>query len=141
MVDVDPERAGKLVSSMRESLGLLQELAEMTEGDFKSNRHLQSSAKYNFVTAIEAAIDLGNHVIAHNRFRAPEDYSDTFKVLSEEGILTPVFAEELGRMAKFRNRLVHVYWDVNIAELWRILQGKLQDFEKYLDAFSSPSSA
>lgn len=28
--------------------------------------------------------------------------------------------------------LVHIYWDVDVAEIWRILQSRLGDFEKYI---------
>jgi uncharacterized protein YutE (UPF0331/DUF86 family) len=45
--------------------------------------------------------------------RSPEDYGDTFKVLDEGGILDEEFATKLVSMARFRNRLVHLYWDVD----------------------------
>jgi uncharacterized protein YutE (UPF0331/DUF86 family) len=35
-------------------------------------------------------------------------------------------------MARFRDRLVHLYWDVDIAEVWKIIQTRLNDFEKYI---------
>jgi len=35
-------------------------------------------------------------------------------------------------MARFRNRLVHIYWDVDTAELRRILETRLGDFNRYL---------
>ncbi|MBW2312032.1 MAG: DUF86 domain-containing protein [Deltaproteobacteria bacterium] len=42
------------------------------------------------------------------------------------------FSLELEKMARFRNRLMHIYWDVDVAEIWRILQSRLGDFEKYI---------
>jgi uncharacterized protein YutE (UPF0331/DUF86 family) len=52
--------------------------------------------------------------------------------LAENGVLDPEFASELEKMAGFRNRLVHLYWDINIKEIWNILQTKLGDFEQYI---------
>jgi len=27
---------------------------------------------------------------------------------------------------------VHIYWDVDVAEVWKILQSRLEDFEEYI---------
>jgi len=77
--DVDPERIERLISSMREAGRLLQEIQGLPESEFKNDVHKQSSAKYNFIVAIEAAIDIASHLISKRGFRAPEDYADTFR--------------------------------------------------------------
>ncbi len=130
--EVDPERVEKLIGSMRESVRILHEIKASSEAEFKGDIHRQSSAKYNFIVAIEAAIDIANHLISKRGFRAPEDYADTFRVLADAGVLETNFAFELEKMARFRNRLVHIYWDVDVAEIWNILQSRLGDFEKYI---------
>ncbi len=132
----DTERMKKLISSIRQSVGLLQEIAELPEKTFGKDVHKQCSAKYNFITSIEAVIDLANHLISRNKLRAPEDYADTFAVLAESKIIKSNFSEELMKMARFRNRLVHLYWDIDIKDLYNILQTKLSDFDKFLKALS-----
>ena len=77
-----------------------------------------------------------SHVISRNGFRAPEDYSDTFRVMGEEGALTPDFANKLVHMAKFRNRLVHLYWEIDDMLIYELLNERLSDFKKFLDALS-----
>jgi len=52
---------------------------------------------------------MGNHIISQNGFHAPEDYADTFTVLGEYGVVGKKFVNELRNMARFRNRLVHIY--------------------------------
>lgn len=130
--DVDPEKIQKLVSSMRDSVRLISEIRNMPESEFTNDRHKQSSAKYNFIAAIEAAIDIANHLISKKGFRAPEDYADTFIVLAEAHVIDKEFSLDLAKMARFRNRLVHLYWDVDISEIWRIIQSRLGDFESYI---------
>ncbi len=132
MSSPDPERLGKLFGSMRESLALLSELRDLPPATFLADPHLQSSAKYNFTAAIEAAIDVASHIISRKALRAPEDYADTFEVLTEAGVVTPEFGNELKKMARFRNRHVHLYWDVETTELRRILETRLPDFERYV---------
>ena len=129
---IDPDRVERLIGAMRQACSILNELGGLDQTDFFKDRHKQSSAKYNFIVAIEAAIDLASHLISKKGFRAPEDYADTFRVLSEANVLNSNFALELEKMARFRNRLVHLYWDVDIKEVWRILQTRLQDFEDYI---------
>jgi uncharacterized protein YutE (UPF0331/DUF86 family) len=38
----------------------------------------------------------------------------------------------LRQMVSFRNRVVHLYWDVDDATVYRILQENLGDFETYV---------
>lgn len=130
--NVDPERIRRLIGSMRESVRILHEIKNLPELEFKGDIHKQGSAKYNFIAAIEAAIDIANHIISKKGFRAPENYADTFRTLAEAGIVKSRFSSELEKMARFRNRLVHIYWDVDIEEIWGILQSRLEDFEEYI---------
>jgi uncharacterized protein YutE (UPF0331/DUF86 family) len=137
MRSVDPERLEKLIGSMRGALLLLRELRDLPDATFLEDAHKQSSAKYNFTAAIEAAIDMASHLISRRGLRAPEDYADTFEVLSEAGIVDADFAVELKKMARFRNRLVHLYWDVDVMELRRILTSRLDDFETFISAIGA----
>ncbi len=77
-----------------------------------------------------------NHIISRNGYRVPEDYADTFRVMAEVGTITEDFSEELIKMAKFRNRLVHIYWEINDKQLYQILQNNLDDFKKLLDSIA-----
>jgi uncharacterized protein YutE (UPF0331/DUF86 family) len=56
-----------------------------------------------------------------DRLRVPEDYADTFSIIGEAGRFSKEFVEKLTRMARFRNRLVHIYWEVVIRFLAMIL--------------------
>ena len=62
--NVDPERIRRLIGSMRESVRILYEIKNLPELEFKGDIHKQGSAKYNFIAAIEAAIDIANHIIS-----------------------------------------------------------------------------
>lgn len=78
-----------------------------------------------------------NHVIAQNGFRVPEDYGDTFGVMAEAGAFKGEFTQQLKAMAKFRNRLVHLYWKVDDIQVYSILQNRLDDFKTFLDGLST----
>lgn len=126
------DKIRKITSEILSALEKLEDLKKLPQNDFLSDQHRLSSAKYNFIVTIEGAVDLCNHIIAANGFRTPEDYSDTFKVMSEHGAFDANFTQSLIQMAKFRNRLVHIYWDIDDPELYKILQTRLQDIRQFL---------
>ncbi len=41
------------------------------------------------------------------------------------------FTATLGQMAGLRNRLVHVYWEVDAEQIYEFLQQRLGDFDRY----------
>lgn len=132
----DQEKMVKLVSELRKSVGRLQSLAKLSRKGFLNDPDKIGSAKYHFVVAIEASIDMCNHIISRNGYRVPEDYGDTFKVMGEAGAFNTDFSEELKKMAKFRNRLVHLYWEVDDSQIYDILQSRLADFKKFLNSIA-----
>ena len=136
MPQFDQETMVKLVSELRKNVVRLQDLAKLSEADFLKDPDKIGSAKYHFIVAIESCIDMCNHVISRNGFRAPEDYGDTFRVMNEKGALKQDFADELVNMAKFRNRLVHIYLEVENKQVYEILQDRLDDFKKFIDSLS-----
>lgn len=128
----DQEKVTRLISELKKSQNLLKELTTLAEDAFLSDPHKVSSAKYNFIVAIESIIDISNHLISKNSFRVPEDYGDTFIVLAENNILPKDFANLLVKMARFRNRLVHLYWNIDANILFEIMQNNIKDFEIFL---------
>jgi uncharacterized protein YutE (UPF0331/DUF86 family) len=91
----DQEIMVRLITELRKSVARLRELSKLSMKEFLKDPDKIASAKYHFIVAIESCIDLCNHVIARNGFRAPEDYGDTFRVMSEVCALKPDFSDEL----------------------------------------------
>ncbi len=117
---------------MLSALQRLDDLGKISEAEFAADPHKVGSAKYNLIAAIEGTVDLSNHIISKNGFRTPEDYADTFRVMEERGVVDAEFAGSLTQMARFRNRLVHIYWDIDDLEIYRIIQTRLQDIRRFL---------
>lgn len=133
MLTFDRETITGFISQLNSSLHLLAELKSKDIEALTTDPHLLSSAKYNFIVAIEAVIDICNHLISKNGYRAPDGYGDTFVVLNEQGILSSSLVDDkLIKMARFRNRLVHQYWQIDSEYLYGILQNHLDDFTAFL---------
>lgn len=132
MLNFDQNVLIRIVGELRKSVQRLSALAGIAEDQFVTDADKVASAKYHFIVAIEACIDLCNHLISRNSFRVPEDYGDTFRVMAEVGALSPEFADVLVSMGKFRNRLVHIYWEVDDRQVHQLLCNRLQDFRRFL---------
>ena len=128
---VDKPKLDQMLSNLRRYVAVLRGLAAAPRAAFLSNPDKIGNAKYHFVIAIECCIDIANHVIASENYRFPKDNADSFIVLGEHGVLDRTFADSLGLMARFRNRLVHVYWDVEDRQVSEYLQQSLADFERF----------
>ena len=133
----DQEKMVKLTSELRNSAQRLSALGKLSREEFTGDPDKVGSAKYHLIVAIEICIDICTHLISRNGYRVPEDYGDTFMVMSEAGALDPAFSEELKKMAKFRNRLVHLYWQVDDKQVHDILQNRLGDLKRFLDAIAT----
>jgi len=131
----DKQRLTKLSSECLNALRRLRDLAELSPEDFQADPYKVAAAKYFLVVSIEAAIDMGNHVISLNKLRVPEDYAETFEIVGEVGRFPGEFIEKLKRMARFRNRLVHIYWEVDQAMLYEILSEDIRDIEEFMRRF------
>ena len=102
--------------------GVLRGLAATPREAFLGNADKIGNAKYHIVIAVECCIDIANHVIASENYRFPRDNADSFAVLVAEGILPGESREPLEAMARVRNRLVHLYWDVDDPRIHDYLQ-------------------
>ena len=74
------------------------------------------------LVAIQSAIDIATDIIAEKGLRRPETYRETFEILAEDGIIDTLLAKDLSDLAGFRNVIVHIYWDLDLAQVYEILQ-------------------
>ena len=134
---VDKPKLDQMLSNLRGYLQALKELAAVPKQAFLANRDKIGNAKYHFVIAIECCIDVANHVIASEGYRIPKDNADSLVVLVEEGVLSASKTESYRAMAAFRNRLVHLYWDVDDARVYDYLEDSLDDMESFARAIAA----
>jgi uncharacterized protein YutE (UPF0331/DUF86 family) len=122
------------IQEIRGALASLRVEAARPRDEFVADGQAVDATKYRLLVAIEAAVSICMHVSSRLTARTPESYADCFDGLRDAAILSPDLAERLGRMARFRNRLVHVYWRIDSERLWTILQEDLGDLEAYMAA-------
>ena len=122
------------VSKIRESVGRLVALAALSEKAFTSDADACAIAERHLQVAIQAVIDIGNHVVADLDLGTPSDYKDIFVLLAKHRVVSTPLAKKLAAMAGLRNVLVHDYMKVDLGLLYRTLRRDLGDFERFVGA-------
>ncbi len=126
---VDPDRVRRLLGSLSDYRDRLAELREMETDAYVREQAL--AGRYLVQVSAQSCIDIANHVIASEGWRVPADFRDAFTVLEENGVLDPRLAERLRALAGLRNRLVHLYEEIDDATVHRALGAGLDDFDAF----------
>jgi len=121
---------GKLTDIFR-SLNRLKAFQGISKEEFLRNEDYQDIARSRLLTAIEAALNICYYLAAKKIHQVPEDYSHCFELLGLSGMLPDELAGRLSKMARFRNRLVHLYWDIDYSAVYEIICNDLKDLEDY----------
>jgi len=132
--EVNLDRLRELAGHLRDAVRQLRELGRTSPESFLADPRVLNSAKYLLIVAAEAALDICNHLAARRGARSPADYADCMTILAEIGVLDPDLTARLVRMARFRNLLVHLYARVDDAEVYRVIEESLGDFDRYLES-------
>ena len=114
-----------------EYLKILAKISKTPKETFLKDKILIGSAKYYLQVSIKCCLDVANHIIASEKLRAPRDYSDSFLVIQEEGLISSELGDKLRQMAKFRNRLVHLYREIDNTNVYEYIKGDLKDIEEF----------
>lgn len=119
----------KKLRKLDEYLAILHDLQHCQFEEFSSDPRLYGSAERFLHLAIEATIDIGNHIIADDNLGVMNYYNDIPAILAEKGFITLAQRETWTKMIGFRNVLVHDYADIDQRIVYDILQSRLQDIE------------
>jgi len=131
---VEPEVIENKIRKLQDYLEKLSQLAKTDKHKFLMDFRNTESAKYLLQVCIECCLDIANHIIASEKFRSPHDYVDSFRVLHERDIIPDNLISNLEEMAKFRNRLVHIYWEIDDDLIYEIIQNNLNDFNLFIQS-------
>ena len=131
---VDEALILRKLSELDEYLRQIREYERITVNRYSGDWKIQRIIERTLQMMIETCVDIAGHIIADRKFRIPKNYADTFKVLHEEKILNTNLSAALGKMAKFRNIVVHHYDKVDAEIVVGIMKNNLSDFINYKDA-------
>ncbi|BBY07424.1 type VII toxin-antitoxin system HepT family RNase toxin [Mycobacterium noviomagense] len=92
--------------------------------------------KYTFITAIEACIDIAQHICSAQGWGPPADNGDAMRLLGSHTVLTADLADAMRKAVGFRNVLVHEYITVSDDIVTARLEN-LGDIERFVESIAA----
>ena len=127
---VDETRVLRLLRSVGDDVAVLSREAA-ADGKRRHDPMWLRGVKYAFITAVEACIDVAQHLCATEGWGPPRDNGDAMAVLARHGVLTEELGAVMRRAVGFRNVLVHEYVGVDDDIVLRRL-AQLDDLHGYV---------
>lgn len=118
---------------LEEATGDWERYQSISLKELRSDRDKRNMALHALLVSIQTAIDIANHLIAERGLRRPSTYRESFEILSNEGIVPSKLGDELADLAGFRNVLVHIYWKLNLEEVYGVLKNDLKTIKEFSD--------
>ena len=125
------------IGKIREYVALLRKIRGMAdERRFISDPLVYGNAERYLQLAIQAVLDVSNHIVADMNLSLPADSKELFVVLARHKVVPARLSKRLISMAGFRNLLVHEYLEIDRRRVYQVLTDDLGDFERFITAIS-----
>jgi uncharacterized protein YutE (UPF0331/DUF86 family) len=125
------------LAKIREYVALLRKIRRLAdERSFVKDPLTYGNAERYLQLAIQAVLDISNHIVADMKLNLPADHKGLFDLLAAHKVLPVSLSKRLVPMAGFRNILVHEYLEIDRRRVYRALKDDLGDFEKFIKAVS-----
>lgn len=131
---VDATLANRLLSQIE---GYLEDLADLKGISFEAYRHDVRTRRFverTLQIAIEACLDLGQHILADEGWGEPATNRDVFRMLTRHGVLNEELGRQIEPMAGFRDLIVHNYGDIDDHLVYGILRERVEDIRRFCNA-------
>lgn len=97
----------------------------------------QNMVLFALYRAIQAAIDLGQHVALERRLAVPATHREVFEVLGRAGAIDAELAERMQGWAGLRNVIAHLYAEIDMQLVASALYAELDDLERFASAMAA----
>ncbi|MCD6271237.1 DUF86 domain-containing protein [bacterium] len=131
---IDEEKVTKLIREIQESVERLKGLKRLSLEEFLSDKDNYAICEHYLRRALEGVLSLATHILSRLPIEKPKDYTETLIKLGEAKVIPFEFAQKIKGMAGYRNRLVHLYWEVTSEEIYENFK-KLKILKNFLSTY------
>ena len=122
------------LTQLEEYISQIEEYRSLSVEQYKDDWKLQRIIERTLQMMIKTCVDIAGHIISDSKYRIPDSYADSFRVLSENKIIAAELCKTMEQISKFRNVVVHHYDRVDAEIVVGILRNRINDFDSYKDA-------
>lgn len=131
---LDVAKIRDLIADIQKCVKRLEEFSVMETSEFQSNSDEYGLAEHYFRRALEGVLTIGTHILSRLPVKT-KDYQDIIVELGKNGIVPTEFVEKNKKLAGYRNRMVHLYWEITAEELHSILRQHVSDIDAFCEYF------
>lgn len=131
---VDRELVLRKLADIERYLGELSQFRGIDAAAYAADWKTQRIVERTLHLAIEASMDVADHLVADRRLPIPETAADTFTALADAGVLDADLGRALRRMVSFRNILVHDYARLDPGIVLQVLDSDVMDIDRFREA-------
>ena len=128
---IDKNLVERKIRKMEQYLRELQTVQVKSLEGFTEDTIVKRFVERNIELAIEQMIDICKHLVAGLDLTEPETYAECFDILYKNKVIPEKPLPTFKAMARFRNRLIHVYDDIDDAITFEVYTKHLQDFKVF----------
>jgi len=131
MTEIEPIRLRGKLDLMTTYLDRLKAYESVTLEEYLADYDKQLVVERLLQLIIQVALDLNRYFLKQLQVEQPAKNFDGFIEIAKHGIITSELAEILAESGSLRNRLVHVYDEINPVLVYRSIQKALQYYPIY----------
>jgi len=129
-IPIDLNKIRNNIAEIKNNLKELSVFAKMSAAEFRADKKNYGLAEHHLRRSLEGILTIGTHILSRLPAKT-KDYQEVIVSLGEQGIIPKDFAEKNKKLAGYRNRLVHIYWEVSADELHEVIKSHLSDIEEF----------
>ena len=130
---LDKNKINNFLADIESSLVKLKIVANKPK-EILDHAEQYAIAEHYLRRALEGILTVGTHIVSRLPTKT-KDYQEIIITLGKHGIIPVDFAEKNRKLAGYRNRLVHLYWEIDSKEMHQLLNEHLGDLEAFCDYF------
>ena len=123
----------RILADIKANVRDLKEAVDITWEVYRTDKRARRFVERTLHIAIEACIDVAQHIISDEGLREPLSYRDAFVVLAEHGVLHAEDLPKFEKIASFRNLIVHYYERIDDALVYGVFRQNLADLDLFVE--------
>lgn len=127
------DRIEAKLATHRECLENLEKIPRSSFDEFASDFRNVQSTLHLFQVGIQTLIDIGGYLVSRLALPMPRKSQDIFESLEERGHLPKGTAVRYAPLVAFRNRVVHLYEEIDKRIVYDILNREREDWRELMD--------
>ncbi len=136
-MELDKDKIKQRFSEINEAITEAGRLANSSDNEFWSKKENIAALKYYLLQAIEATGGICVHIAAKKFNKGISSFGECFEILEKNENLNKQLTFQLQKMVKFRNKLIHRYWEIDDNQVLEYARNNLNDFNNFMKFIDS----